>query len=84
MTVPSLDEGDEITDEWVDAVAADVNALQTFANWTPTLDQGATLNIAKTVANARYVKLGKLVICQFQLNITGTGTAGEPAFARDR
>ena len=43
--------------------------------WTPQLDQGATTNIAKTVAYARYMQIGKLFIASFSLTVTGTGTA---------
>ena len=50
-----------------------------FAAWTsytPQIDQGATTNIAKTVNYARYLKVGRLAIVQFRLDVTGTGTAG--------
>jgi hypothetical protein len=61
----------------LDTLGAALDPLtSTWTGWTPQLDQGGTTNIAKTVTNARYIKTGKLVICQFQFTITGTGTAG--------
>lgn len=50
-----------------------------FAAWTsytPQIDQGATTNITKTVSYARYLKVGRLAIVQFRLDVTGSGTAG--------
>lgn len=46
-----------------------------WTTYTPQIDQGATTNIAKTVTYARYRKVGRLVIVQVDLSITGTGTA---------
>ena len=44
-----------------------------WTSWTPTLTQPAA--IAKTVTYANYVQVGKLVIANFNLSVTGTGTA---------
>lgn len=52
-----------------------ISSLGAWTTWTPTLGQGATTNIAKTVTYAKYVKLGRLVIANFTLTVTGTGTA---------
>ena len=45
-------------------------------SYTPTVDQGASTNIAKTVNYAKYLQFGKLVICQVSLSMTGAGTSG--------
>lgn len=46
-----------------------------WTGWTPTIGQGATSNIAKTVNNARFRAQGKLCEFQFKCSMTGTGTA---------
>lgn len=45
------------------------------------LAQGASTNIAKTVNYAKYLSIGKLVICQIKLSATAAGTAGSPITA---
>lgn len=45
-------------------------------SWTPTLAQGASTNIAKTVNEARYVHLGNGFAFWLSLSVTGTGSAG--------
>lgn len=45
-------------------------------SWTPTISQGVSTNVAKTVSYAAYLQLGKLVMVQYVLAVTGTGTAG--------
>lgn len=47
-----------------------------FTSWTPTIAQGASANIAKTIGYARYWRIGGL--CYFWVNmlITGSGTSG--------
>ena len=47
-----------------------------WTSFTPTLDQGVSTNIAKTTTYAKYIQVGKLVICQISLAITGAGTSG--------
>lgn len=47
-----------------------------WTSWTPQIDQGVTTNIAKTVVTAKYVKVGRLVIANAVLTVSGTGTAG--------
>ena len=53
-------------------VAPIMNAWTTF---TPTIGQGATNNIAKTVTYSKYVRVGKFVFWQFRLDVTGSGTS---------
>ena len=43
-----------------------------WASWTPTLTQPGA--IAKTVNYAKYMQVGKLVIANFYVSVTGTGT----------
>ena len=45
-----------------------------WTSWTPTLTQSGA--VTKTVTSATYVQVGKLVIAQFNLSVTGAGTAG--------
>lgn len=61
----------------LDTAEAKLSLIQTGAwtNYTPTLAQGATNNIAKTVTYARYTKIGRAVTVQVYLDITGVGTA---------
>ena len=47
-----------------------------WVDYTPTLAQGASTNIAKTVTYSKYIKTGKLVIWVCFLEITGSGTGG--------
>lgn len=42
--------------------------------FTPTLTQGVT--VTKTVTYARYMKVGRTVLAQVRLAVTGAGTAG--------
>ena len=44
--------------------------------YTPTVSQGATTDIAKTVTYAKYRQAGKTVDGQVSLVVTGSGTAG--------
>ena len=46
-----------------------------WTDYTPTLAQGATGNISKTIQYARYLQIGKLVVVTVRLDITGAGTA---------
>lgn len=47
-----------------------------WTSWTPTLAQGASTNIAKTIVYAKAVKVGRVVFANFRINITAAGTAG--------
>lgn len=47
-----------------------------WTSWTPTLKQGVSTNIAKTINYAKYLTIGKLVICEVRIAPTAAGTAG--------
>lgn len=47
-----------------------------WTSYTPTLSQGASSNIAKTVNYAKYVAAGKLIIVSVKVSATAAGTAG--------
>jgi hypothetical protein len=47
--------------------------LGVWTSWTPTVTQAGS--ITKTVTYARYIKLGRLVIAQAYLAITGAGSS---------
>ena len=51
----------------------------TDSTYTPQIDQGATTNIAKTVNEARYVQVGRIVHVWVFLTLTAAGTAGSSA-----
>ena len=58
-------------------VRDNLNALYgTTTSYTPQVDQGVSTNIAKTVTEARYVQMGRVVHVWIYLSMTGTGTAG--------
>jgi len=46
-----------------------------WVSYTPTLAQGASTNISKTVQTARYLRVGTLLFINVYLAITGTGTS---------
>jgi hypothetical protein len=50
-------------------------AVDAWTSYTPTLAQGATGNISKTVTYAKYMKVGRMVTVNILLAVTGTGTA---------
>lgn len=45
-----------------------------WADWTPTVTQ--SVSVAATIIYARYITIGRLVLVECRLAITGTGTAG--------
>ncbi len=58
-------------------VRDNLNALYgTDSSYTPTLSQGASTNISKTVTAARYIQTGRIVQAWVDLAATGAGTAG--------
>jgi hypothetical protein len=59
-------------------LASDFPGIQT---WTPTIGQGATTNIAKTVNEARYVLNQGWLTGAFHVQMTGTGTASNAVTA---
>lgn len=56
-------------------ISAGMVASEQWTDYIPTLKQGATADIAKTVLYSRYIKIGRMVTWQFRLSVTGTGTA---------
>lgn len=46
--------------------------------WSPTVDQGASTNISKTVTEARSKTSGKTIHGMFRLVLAAAGTAGSP------
>lgn len=57
-----------------DAVYDDVLAkLGQWTTWTPTITQAGS--ISKTMFYGRYIKLGRIVICQAIMSITGSGSS---------
>ena len=46
-----------------------------WVSYTPTIAQGASTNISKTVTTARYLRVGTLLFVNMYLQITGAGTA---------
>jgi hypothetical protein len=47
-----------------------------WTSYTPTLAQGVSTNISKTVNYAKYVRVGKVVWLAVKVSITGAGSAG--------
>lgn len=57
-----------------DAIYDDVLAkLGVWTSYTPSLQQGG--NVSKTVTYARYIKLGRLVVAEVYLAVTGSGSS---------
>ena len=79
VTPTNVATGDVLTAAtWNQAVVANaVEVAPFFGAWTsytPTLSQGASTNITKTVTAARYLKVGRMVAIYVRLAITGAGT----------
>jgi hypothetical protein len=47
-----------------------------WTSYTPTIDQGASTNIAKTVNVSSYGRWGRMIVWQFTLTLTASGSAG--------
>lgn len=47
-----------------------------WSSYSPTLAQGVSTNITKTVTHAKYLEIGNFGFCQVRLDITGAGTSG--------
>lgn len=60
---------------WVSVIDTDNKPMDVWTSYTPTVKQGPTNNITKTVNWANYLVIGKLIIVSVKLTITGTGTA---------
>ena len=79
VTPTNVSTGDVLTASmWNQDVVANATELAQFFGawtaWTPTLAQSS--EVAKTVSGATYIQVGKLVIANFFLTVTGTGSAG--------
>lgn len=68
------------TDSYVGRDAAGVwqraVALGAWTTFTPTLIQSGA--VTKTVGYAKYARVGRLIVAECRLAVTGTGTAGQP------
>ena len=62
----------------VDQAGTTVVALGAWSTWTPTLAQGTSTNISKTVQWAKYIRLGRTVFFLVRVDPTGAGQAGLP------
>jgi hypothetical protein len=73
--------GDAVTASMYNTYVRD-NSLEIapfFTGWvsyTPQIDQGASVNIAKTVNYAKYLRVGNLVMVQLNVTFTAGGTGG--------
>lgn len=47
-----------------------------WTSFTPTISQGVSTNISKSINYAKYTRFGNTVHYQFRIGITGAGTAG--------
>lgn len=71
-----FDPGDVLTSDQMNAIGNNLLTVGgAWTSYTPTLAQGATTNISKTVDYAKYLDAGSLTIVRIQLTATGTGTA---------
>lgn len=80
VTPTSVSTGDVLTAARYnsDVVGNAAELAPLFATWTtftPTIAQGVATNIAKTTVYSKYVRVGKLIIWQFDLALTGAGTS---------
>lgn len=68
------------TAHYADAsVTAAKLASEAWTSTTPAIDQGASTNIAKTVAYAKYARFGRLIVFSFSIQANAAGTAGSVA-----
>lgn len=67
--------GDEVTaiEEYIED-----NIIGGWQTWTPTVSQGTSTNISKTVTYARYKIVGGSYVAQCSVAISGTGDDGNP------
>jgi hypothetical protein len=54
--------------------------LLAWTSYTPTLSQGTSTNISKTIVYAKYARLGKIVHANIRMIAAGTGQATAPVF----
>lgn len=50
--------------------------MTAWTTYSPTVAQGGSTNISKTVTYSKYVRVGKFVYWQFRLDMSGAGTGG--------
>lgn len=66
--------GEQITADLLNDIRDFMLALSgAWTSWTPTVSQGTATSIAKTVTYAKYVRVGRFVVCQWNLAITENG-----------
>lgn len=68
--------GQKLTAALMNTIRNALLSFLSFSSYTPTLAQGASSNISKTVNYANYVTLGKIGIVWVRLAATAAGTAG--------
>lgn len=64
---------------WSDSEAAWVSSGPVngaLTDWTPTIDQGANTNIAKSSTYAKYSRVGRQVHASFRVVLSGAGATG--------
>jgi hypothetical protein len=76
VTVGSVLTASRYNEDVVDNMTELAPLFSAWTSWTPIVAQGVSTNITKTVNYAKYLKVGRLVIANCRLDITGTGTAG--------
>ncbi len=62
--------------QWLAAATNGLQALSAGTSWTPTLAQGVSTNITKTVVYAKYWRIAQLVFFSVRLSATAAGTLG--------
>lgn len=73
MALPDFAAGQILTAAGLDAAFAALFPHGVWTDYTPTLTQSAT--VTKTTTYGRYLKIGRLVVAQVNLSVTGAGTA---------
>ena len=63
---------------WISMLDTDNKPLDAWTNYTPTLAQGPTNNISKSINYARYLVVGKTLFLRVRVTAIGSGTAGNP------
>ena len=77
----SASTGDQIPATWAAGVASNFGLVDPWGQWTdytPTIAQGVTTDIAKTVNRARWMRVGRKVKVEVHVTMTAAGTAGDP------
>jgi hypothetical protein len=66
----------EIDYLWTGSAWVPEKYMGAWTAYTPTIDQGVTTNITKTVTQSEYKQEGSTLTWQFYIVVTGAGTAG--------